>query len=127
MDDDEPKPTRPRIAPVIDNRTHRAYAYRRTGRGKIASGKLRWAGLGYIGTVKSLDDIAELYEVEVDTVRGILSFAEAHLFVEMRPETGGTGFFRLIPKDTKAPRKIIEPDDPREDDGEDDDETLPDN
>jgi len=126
MDDNEPKPAST-AAPVIDNRTHRAYAYRRTGRGKIASGKLRWAGLGYIGTVKSLDDIAELYEVEVDTVRGILSFAEAHLFVEMRPETGGTGFFRLIPKDTKAPRKIIEPDDPREDEGEDDDETLPDN
>jgi hypothetical protein len=111
---------------VIDNRTHRAYAFRRTGRGKAATGKLRWSGLGYIGTTKSLEDIAAMFEVEIDTVRGILSFAEAHMFVEMVPNYGGTGYFRMIPKDTKAPRKVPEPDDPREDEGEDDDETLPD-
>jgi hypothetical protein len=112
---------------VIDNRTHRAYAFRRTGRGKAATGRLRWSGLGYIGTTQSLEHIAALYNADVETVRGILSFAEAHLFVEMVPNLGGTGYFRLIPKDTKAPRKVPEPDDPREDEGEENDEPLPDN
>ena len=58
-------------------------------------------------------------------VRKILGFAEAHLFVEMIPHHGGTGYYRLTPKDVKAPRKVPEPDDPREDDPEPDDETLP--
>jgi hypothetical protein len=121
MDEDEPQPSRPRSAPVFDNRTHRAYAFRRTGRGKSATGKLRWAGLGYIGTTRKPEDIAAAAGVHVDVVRQILSFATAHLFVEMRPETGGTGYFFMLPKDTKRPRRIPEPDDPREDDEEDGD------
>ena len=111
---------------VENNRTHRAYAFRRTGRGKNATGKLRWSGLGYIGTTRKPEEIAATVGVEVDVVRQILVFATAHLFVEMRPETGGTGYYVMIPKETKAPRKVPEPDDPREDEGEDDDEILPD-
>ena len=111
---------------VENNRTHRAYAFRRTGRGKSATGKLRWSGLGYIGTTRKPDEIAAAVGVDVETVRQILGYATAHLFVEMRPETGGTGYYCMLPKEVQAPRRVPEPDDPREDEGEDDDETLPD-
>jgi hypothetical protein len=115
------------MAAVIDNRTHRVFAYRRKeGIGKIRRGILRWSGLGYIGATRILEDIATMFKVEVETVRNILSFAEAHMFVEMIPNYGGTGYFRLIPKESKAPRTIAEPDDPRDDDLEADDEILPD-
>lgn len=129
MDDDEPEPSRPaaRRSPVIDNRTHRAFAYRRTGK---KWGRLRWSGLGYIGSEKSPEDIAARFEgepVDAALVRKILGFATAHLFVEMIPHHGGTGYYCLLPKEAKAPRRIPEPDDPREDEGEDDDETLPEN
>jgi hypothetical protein len=128
MDDDEPAPSRPiaKPRPVFDNRSHRAFAYRRTGK---KFGWLRWAGLGYIGSVLSPEEIAAMFKgrtVDPDIVRRILGLAEAHLFVEMRPETGGTGYFCMFPKEVRPPRKIAEPDDPREDDPEDDDETLPD-
>jgi hypothetical protein len=109
---------------VVNNRTHRAFAYRRTGK---KFGWLRWGGLGYIGSVHSPEDIAAMFEgkpVDADMVRQILGFAVAHLFVEMRPEIGGSGYFQLIPKPLKPPHKIAEPDDPREDDPEDDDEIL---
>lgn len=111
---------------VNNNRTHRAFAYRRTGK---KFGFLRWSGLGHIGSVHSPEEIAAMFKgqpVNADLVRRILGFATAHLFVEMRPETGGTGYFCMLPKDIKPPRKVAEPDDPREDDPEDDDETLPD-
>jgi hypothetical protein len=115
---DEPKPR----ATVIDNRTHRAFAYVRTGKGK---GKLEaGAGLGYIATVKSPEDIAAMFEgkpIDAAIVRRILGFAEAHLFITMTPWTGSTGYFRMMPKEAKRPRKVPEPDDPREDDPEDDD------
>jgi hypothetical protein len=109
---------------VIDNRTHRAYAFRRTGK---KAGRLRWGGLGYIGSVLSHEEIAAQFEgarIDADIVRRILNYATAHLFIEMRPEIGGTGYYCLIPKESRAPRKIVEPDDPREDEGEEDDETL---
>jgi hypothetical protein len=106
---------------VENNRTHRAYAFRRTGRGKSATGKLRWSGLGYIGTTRKPEEIAATVGVDVDVVRQILGFATAHLFVEMRPETGGTGYFCMLPKNTKRPRRIPEPDDPREDDEDEED------
>jgi hypothetical protein len=122
---DEAKPSR--RAPVIDNRTHRAFAYVRTARGK---GKLEpYAGLGYIGTTKSPEDIAAMFRgqpIDAGIVRRILGFAEAHLFITMMPYTGSTGYFQMLPKEAKPPRKVPEPDDPRDDEGEDDDETLPD-
>jgi hypothetical protein len=118
MDDEEPQP--PRSAPVFDNRTHRAYAFRRTGKGKSATGKLRWSGLGYIGTTRKPEEIAASVGVDVETVRQILAYATAHLFVEMRPETGGTGYFVMLPKNVKRPRRIPEPDDPRDDDDDED-------
>src|SRR3954451_16916594 len=111
---------------VNNNRTHRAFAYRRTGK---KFGFLRWSCLGHIGTVQSPEEIAAMFKgqpVNADMVRQILGFASAHLFVEMRPETGGTGYFCMLPKEVKPPRKVAEPHDPREDDPEDDDETLPD-
>src|SRR5262244_8902 len=104
---------------VFDNRTHRAYAYFRTGK---KSGRLRWSGLGYAGTTQSPEEIAATFEgkpVDADVVREILTYVTAHLFVEMVPHHAGTGYYCLLPKATKAPRKIAEPDDPREDDGED--------
>jgi hypothetical protein len=110
---------------VVDNRTHRAFAFRRTGK---KFGRLRWSGLGYIGSEKSPEEIAAMFEgepVDADMVRQILRFATAHLFVEMMPHHGGTGYYCLLPKESRAPRKIAEPDDPREDEGEADDETLP--
>jgi hypothetical protein len=110
---------------VEHNRTHRAFAYRRTGK---KFGWLRWSGLGYIGSAKPPEDIAAMFKgqpVDAALVRKILAFATAHLFVEMIPNHGGTGYYVLLPKDVKAPRKVAEPDDPREDDPEDDDETLP--
>jgi hypothetical protein len=125
--EDEPAPSRPAAVrrPVFDNRTHRAFAYRRTGK---KFGWLRWAGLGYIDSEKSPEEIAAMFRgkpVDADIVRRILGFATAHLFVEMMPHHGGSGYFRMVPKDIKPPRKVAEPDDPREDDPEDDDETLP--
>jgi hypothetical protein len=109
---------------VEDNHTHHAFAYRRTGR---VGGRLRWSGMGYIGSTKKPEEIAALFRgepVDAALVRKILAFATAHLFVEMIPHHGGTGYYRLVPKDTKTPRRVPEPDDPREDD-EDDDEVLP--
>jgi hypothetical protein len=111
--------------PVLNNRTHRAFAYRRVGN---KWGWLRWSGLGYIGSTRSPEDIAAKFKgrpVDADLVRQILAFATAHLFVEMRPETGGTGYFCMLPKEMKPPCKVNEPDDPREDDPEGDDETSP--
>jgi hypothetical protein len=125
--EDEPAPSRPAARRVFDNRTHRAFAYRRTGK---KFGWLRWAGLGYIGSVQSPEDIAEMFRgepVDADLVRKILGFATAHLFIEMRPEHGGTGYVCMLPKEVRPPRKVPEPDDPREDDPEEDDETLPEN
>jgi hypothetical protein len=111
---------------IVDNRSHRVYGYRRTGK---KFGRLRWSGLGYIGTVHTVEDIAAMFEgetVDADVVRRILGFAIAHVFVEMVPNMGGTGYFCMIPKDTKAPRKVPEPDDPRLDDGDEDDELAQD-
>ena len=127
MEDDDPAPSRPApsVRPVFDNRTHRAFAYRRTGK---KSGWLRWSGLGYIGSAKAPEEIAALFRgqaVDADVVRRILGFATAHLFLEMNPWTGGTGYFCMFPKELKPPRKVPEPDDPREDDPEDDDEAEP--
>lgn len=62
--------------------------------------------------------------VDADMVRRILGFATAHLFIEMRAEIGGTGYYCMFPKEIRPPHKIAEPDDPREDDPEDDDEIL---
>ena len=113
---------------IVDNRTHRAYAYRRIGK---RYGRLRWSGMGYIGTTLAPEDIAAKFEgqpITADMVRRILGFATAHLFVEMLPHHGGTGYYCMLPKDIAPPPKVPEPDDPREDDPEDgdDDETLPD-
>jgi hypothetical protein len=127
MEDTQPVPSRPvakRAAPVFDNRTHRAFAYRRTGK---KFGWLRWGGLGYIGSVHSPEEIAAMFRgapVDADMVRRILGFATAHLFIEMRAEIGGTGYYCMFPKEIRPPHKIAEPDDPREDDPEDDDEIL---
>jgi hypothetical protein len=107
---------------IADNRTHRAYAYRRTGK---KFGRLRWSGLGSIGSTRKPEDIAAMFEgepVDAELVRKILGFAVAHLFVEMIPHHGGTGYYCLIPKEAKIPRKVPEPDDPREDEGDEDDE-----
>ena len=41
--------------------------------------------------------------------------ATAHLFVEMVPHHGGTGYYCLLPKETQRPARVPEPDDPRED------------
>ena len=139
MEDDEPAPSRPVTAatrrspvsatgqgPVFDNRTHQAFTYRRVGK---RWGWLRWAGLGYIDSERSPEEIAAMFKgqpVNADIVRRILGFAVAHLFVEMRPETGGSGYFRMVPKTITPPRRITEMDDPREDDPEENDETWPD-
>jgi hypothetical protein len=112
---------------VIDNRTHRAFAYRRTGK---KSGRLRWSGLGYISTEKSPEEIAAMFEgetLDADMVREILGLATAHLFVEMIPHHGGTGYYQLIPKAVKPPLRVPEPDDPREDEPEGGDEPMPEN
>ena len=71
-----------RAAPVFDNRTHRAYAFRRTGRGKNATGRLRWSGLGYIGSARAPEDIAAMLGVEVDVVR------QSSIFSALRPAYG---------------------------------------
>jgi hypothetical protein len=120
MDEEQQQPSRPGRATVIDNRTHRAFAYVRTarGKGKMESG----AGLGYIGSTKSPEDIAAMFDVPVDVVRKILSLATAHLFISMTPWTGSTGYFCMLPKEVTPPRRVPEPDDPREDDDELDDE-----
>lgn len=110
----------------MDNRTHHTFAYRRIGR---KWGRLRWSGMGYIGSSKKPEDIAALCRgepVDAALVRKILAFATAHVFVEMIPYHGGTGYYCLLPKDTKTPRRVPEPDDPREDDPADD-EILPEN
>jgi hypothetical protein len=112
---------------VFDNRTHRAFAYRRTGK---KSGRLRWSGLGYIESDISPEEIAAMFEgeaIDADMVRKIQGYVKAHLFVEMIPYHGGTGYYCLIPKETTPPRIIPEPDDPREDPPEEGDEILPDN
>jgi hypothetical protein len=114
------KPSRPRSTPpVIDNRTHLASAYVRTAKGK---GKLeRGAGLGYIGSTKSPEDIAAMFKgqpVDAGIVREILGCAVAHLFITMTPWTGSTGYFRMDPREVRPPRRIAEPDDPRDDDDE---------
>lgn len=137
-DNNEPTPSRPVTpaigrssvpatvrGPVFDNRTHRAFSYRRVGK---KWGWLRWAGLGYINSEPSPEEIAAIFKgqpVDANIVRRILGFAVAHIFVEMRPETGGTGYFRMVPKEIKPPRRITEPDDPREDDPDETDETWP--
>jgi hypothetical protein len=121
MDDDPSS----RTVPVIDNRTHNAFAFRRIGK---KWGRSRWGGFGYIGSTKSPEDIAAMFRgqpVDAEAVRRILALATAHLFIEMRPETGGTGYYFMLPKETKPPRKVPEPDDPRDDEPEDDDEPLP--
>jgi len=120
----EEAPTRPggNRPPVFDNRTHRAFAFRRTGK---KAGCLRWSGLGYIGSVRPPEEIAALFHgqpITAEIVQRILGFATAHLFLEMNPWSGGTGYFCMLPKEAKPPRKVPEPDDPREDDPEDDDE-----
>jgi hypothetical protein len=109
------------------NRTHRAFAFRRTGK---KWGWLRWSGFGYVSSAKSPEDIAAMFKgqpLDAGLVRKILAFATAHLFVEMIPNHGGTGYYCLFPKDVKPPPKVAEPDDPREDEPEDGDEILPDN
>jgi hypothetical protein len=45
----------------------------------------------------------------------------------MIPHHGGTGYYCLLPKKVMPPHKLPEPDDPREDEGEGDDETSPEN
>lgn len=110
---------------VDDNKSHRAYAYRRTGR---RHGKLRWSGYGGIRTTKPPEDIAALFKgqpVSADIVRRILAMATAHLFVEMVPHHGGTGYYCLLPKETQRLARVPEPDDPREDEQDGDDEVLP--
>ena len=109
---------------VEDNRSHNAYAFRRIGK---KFGRLRWSGYGYIGTSRPVEEIAAQYKgqpVSVDLVRQILSLATAHLFIEMVPHHGGTGYHVLLPKAAKRPPRVIEPDDPREDaeDGDEDDD-----
>jgi hypothetical protein len=111
---------------VENNKSHRAYAYRRTGR---RHGCLRWSGFGTVSTTKSPEDIAALFKgqpVSPDVVRRILAMAAAHLFVEMVPHHGGTGYYCLLPKDAERPARVPEPDDPREDEHDGDDEVLPD-
>jgi GrpB-like predicted nucleotidyltransferase (UPF0157 family) len=103
---------------ILDNRTHRAFAFRRTGK---KSGRLRWSGLGHIGTTRPVEEIADKLAIDVDTVRRVLGFATAHLFVEMVPHHGGTGYYCLLPKDAKRPLRVPEPDDPREDEADNDD------
>jgi hypothetical protein len=107
---------------VENNRSHNAYSYRRTGK---KSGRLRWAGYGRVDTDKSAEEIAAQFKgqpVSADLVRKILSLASAHLFIEMVPHHGGTGYHVLLPKAAKRPLRIPEPDDPREDELEDDDD-----
>jgi hypothetical protein len=107
---------------VEDNRSHSAYSFRRTGK---KFGRLRWSGYGYLGTVRPVEEIAAQFKdqpVSADLVRKILSFATAHLFIEMVPHHGGTGYHVLLPKSAKRPPRVAEPDDPREDEAEDGDE-----
>jgi hypothetical protein len=85
------------------------------------------SGLGYVDSARPPEGIAAMFEgrpVDAEMARRILGFASAHLFLEMAPWTGGTGYFCLLPKDMKPARKVSEPDNPREDDPEDGDETL---
>jgi hypothetical protein len=107
---------------VENNRSHHAYSFRRTGK---RSGRLRWSGYGRVDTAKSPVDIAAQFKgqpVTADMVRQILGMASAHLFIEMVPHHGGTGYHLLLPKSVKRPARITEPDDPREDEPEDDDD-----
>jgi hypothetical protein len=94
---------------VDDNKSHRGYAYRRTGR---RHGRLRWSGYGGIRTTKPPEEVAALFKgqpVSADIVRRILSMATAHLFVEMTPHHGGTGITACCRRKPNAPHAYRNP------------------